>query len=168
VTRLAQLLALAALCALLGFLALGSQVPYALNPSGAALIRLSWRAHGEAALHCRTPSAEELARLPVHMRRREICERRLPSFQLAVQIDDRDALDERIAPAGAHGDRPAVVLRELWIPPGAHELRVAFTAIGGEAPPRQLERTLQLERGDVALVMEDPDLRTLVLRTSSP
>lgn len=167
-SRLAQFLTLAALCALLGLLALGSRVPYAPNASGAALIRLSWRAHGEAALHCRTPSAEELARLPVHMRRREICERRLPSFRLAVQIDGRDTLDERIAPAGAHGDRPAVVLRELRVPPGAHELRVAFTAIQGEAPPRHLERTLQLARGDVALVMEDPDSRTLVLRTSPP
>ena len=167
-TLLARFAAVAILCVSLGSITLGSRVRYAANPAGDALIRLAWRAPGDAALHCRTPSAEELARLPVHMRRREICERRLPSFRLAVEIDGRRAIDEHIAPAGLRGDRPAVVLRELRLPPGAYQLRVTFTPDAGETAPLRLERALWLEPGGVALVLEDPGSRALILRSAAP
>jgi hypothetical protein len=154
--------------ALLGALAIGTRAPYAANAPEAAAIRLAWRALGEAALHCRTPSAEELARLPVHMRRKEICERRLPTFRLAVALDGVRVLDESIAPAGAAGDRAAVVLRELPAAPGAHWLQIEFAAEGeGSAPPKRLDRAVRLAAGDVMLVMEDPTTRGLVLRARS-
>jgi hypothetical protein len=151
--------------ALLGALAVGTRAPYAANAPEAATIRLAWRALGEAALHCRTPSAEELAGLPVHMRRKEICERRLPTFQLEVAVDGVRVLDERVVPAGAAGDRAAVVLRELAVAQGLHRLQIEFAAFGeGTAPPKRLDRTLTLAAGEVALVMEDPTTRGLVLR----
>jgi len=154
--------------ALLGALAFGTRAPYAAHAPQAATIRLAWRALGEAALHCRTPSAEELARLPVHMRRKEICERRLPTFRLEVAVDGALVLDERIAPAGAAGDRAAVVLRELPVAPGEHRLQIEFAAEGeGDAPPKRLDRALSLAAGEVALVMEDPTTRGLVLRARS-
>jgi hypothetical protein len=151
--------------ALFGALAAGTRAPYAAHAADAAAIRLSWRALGEAALHCRTPSAEELAQLPVHMRRKEICERRLPTFRLQVAIDGVRVLDERIAPAGAAGDRAAVVLRELPVAPGVHRLRIEFAAEGGAAaPPKRLDRALSVAPREVMLVMEDPATRQLVLR----
>jgi hypothetical protein len=156
---------LALALALLGALAFGTRAPYAANGPDVAAVRLAWRALGEAALHCRTPSAEELARLPVHMRRKEICERRLPTFRLAVALDGVRVVDESIAPAGAAGDRAAVVLRELPVAPGAHRLQIEFAAEGeGGAPPKLLDLELRLAAGDVVLVMEDPTTRGLVLQ----
>jgi hypothetical protein len=153
------------LLALLGALVAGTRMPYASNPRDAAALRLAWRALGEAALHCRTPSTEELARLPAHMRRQQICERRLPTFRLAVEVDGRRALDQRIEPAGAAGDRAAVVLRELPLAPGEHRVRIEFTPEGEpNAAPKRLERTIVLAPGQVALAMEDPETRDLVLR----
>jgi hypothetical protein len=148
-----------------GALVLGTRAPLALNEPGAAALRFSWRALGEAALHCRTPSEEEQAHLPRHMRRTEICERRLPAFRLRVTVDGALRLDERVRPAGAAGDRAAVVLRELSLAPGAHELRVRFEAEEGAAAPKQLAQRVALAAGEVALVMEDPATRELVLRT---
>ena len=162
-TRLAGLaLALGLLAALVA----GTRAPYTANVGDAATLRLAWRALGEAALHCRTPSAEELARLPVHMRRKQICERRLPTFALRVAIDGARVLDERILPAGAAGDRAAVVLRELSLAPGPHRLEIEFAPDDAEdaAPPKRLARELELAPGEVALVMEDPATRQLVLR----
>ena len=163
-TRLAgPALALGLVAALLA----GTRAPYAANPADGAALRLAWRALGEAALDCRTPSAEELARLPVHMRRKQICERRLPTFSLRVAVDGAQLLDERIAPAGAAGDRAAVVLRELSLAPGRHRLEIEFVPedAGGAARPKRLDRELQLAPGEVALVMEDAATRELVLRS---
>jgi hypothetical protein len=151
-------------CGLLGAIAIGTRAPLTVNGADAAALRLAWRAHGEAALHCRTPSAEELSRLPVHMRRSEICERRLPTFHLVVEVDGAGLLDELVAPAGAAGDRAAVVLRELPLAPGAHELRVGFTPERGGAAPKRLERRFTLGPGEVALVTENAATRQLVLR----
>jgi hypothetical protein len=99
------------------------------------------------------------------MRRSEICERRLPTFRLRVEVDGALCLDERVAPAGAAGDRAAVVLRELPLAPGQTELRVRFEAEEGEAAPKELVQRLVLRAGEVVLVMEDPATRALVLRT---
>jgi hypothetical protein len=149
---------------LLAAIAFGTRMSFEPSPSAGAALRLAWRAHGEAALECRTPSAEELARLPVHMRRKEICERRLPTFRLVVELDGARALDEAIAPKGAASDRPAVVLRELPLAPGAHELSVAFVPERGAAAPKRLSQRIRVRPGEVALVMEDPGTRELVLR----
>lgn len=161
-----RLAGLALALALLAALAAGTRAPYAVNPPDAAAIRLAWRALGEAALHCRTASPEELARLPAHMRQKQICERRLPTFELEVELDGAQVIDERIAPAGAAGDRAAVVLRELRVAPGPHRLRIEFEAEDDAAgPAKRLDRTLTLAAGEVALVLEDAATRQLVLRT---
>jgi hypothetical protein len=149
---------------LLGSLLVGTRVPVAVTRADRAAIRLAWRALGEAALHCRTPSAEELARLPAHMRQREICERRLPTFRLVVELDGERIIAERVEPAGAAGDRAAVVLRELPVAAGPHRLRIEFGPEEASAPPKRLERSFTLAAGEVALAMEDPTTRALVLR----
>lgn len=162
-----RLAGLALVLGTLAALALGTRAPYLASRPDAAAIRLAWRALGEAALHCRTPSAEEQAGLPAHMRRPQICERRLPTFQLRVAIDGAPRLDERIAPAGAAGDRAAVVLRELAVAPGERRLQVEFAPEEAGAEPKRLDRVLHLAAGEVALVMEDPATRALVLSRSA-
>jgi hypothetical protein len=159
-------LALAALCAA-GALALGlgTRAPFRIEPRDDAAIRLSWRAVGRPVEQCRTPSAEELARLPVHMRRSEICERRLSAFRLEVDLDGERALDLRVEPEGAQRDRPAYVLHELRVAPGAHRLAVRFTpedAAG--AAPLALDAELSLAPHEVALVTEDAARTGLEIR----
>jgi hypothetical protein len=154
------------LFALLAALAVGTRVPFQAHGPDAAMLRLAWRALGEASLECRKPSAEELARLPIHMRRPEICERRLPTFRLVVELDGARVLEESVAPAGAAGDRPAVVLRELPIAPGAHELLVTFAPESGAAAAKRLSERIRVEAGEVALIAEDPQTRELAWRTS--
>ncbi len=159
--RGAGLALVAGLCA---GIAWGTRVPYAIEPEPDAAIRLSWRAAGEPSLHCRTPSAEELARLPLHMRRKQICERRLPSFRLVVAVDGGAWLDELIAPGGAQHDRPAVVLRELRVTPGAHQLRVELTPEDPASAPQRLDAQVVLHPRAVVLVSEDPQSGALALR----
>ena len=152
-----RVLAAAACCAALaGAIAYGSQVPVRIEPTDSAAIRLSWRAVSRPVEACRTPTPEEQATLPVHMRRSQICERRLSSFQLTVALDGRPVIDETIAPEGAQHDRPAYVLRELRVAPGSHLLAVRFAPESEAAGrPLALDARLELAPRQVALVTED-------------
>lgn len=160
--RALAVVALAAVCA--AALAAGTRVPFAPEPGETAALRFAWRADHEPVQHCRTPSAEELARLPVHMRRREICERRLPTSRLAVAVDGEMRLDVAVEPVGAERDRPAVVLREIRIAPGTHRVRVEFSAEGGAGPPRRLAADVTLAPREVVLVTTEASAQPLVLR----
>lgn len=162
---LRALAATAACAALAAALAWGSRLPFRAEPRDDAVIRLSWRAVSRPVEECRTPTPEELARLPVHMRQTRICERRLAAFRLALELDGRTSIDERVEPQGAQHDRPAYVLRELRVAPGSHRLAVRFTpeaeAVG---PPLELEAQIALAAREVALVTESPEGGALVLR----
>ena len=144
-----------ALCAALACaIAYASRFPFRAEASEEAAIRLSWRAVGKPVEACRTPSAEEQASLPVHMRQARICERRLAAFRLAVTLDGAPVIDERIEPQGAQHDRPSYVLRELRVAPGAHTLAVRFTPDSEGATPLALDAGLELAAREVALVTE--------------
>jgi hypothetical protein len=142
-----------------------SRVPFEALPGDHALIRLSWRTVGSYVEECRRLTPEELERLPVHMRREEICEGRMLSFRLRVTLDERVVLEEVILPAGARGDRPLFVLREIAVPPGEHRLRVEWSAEGGgDDGHLDLEAILRLASREISLVTYDVDRRSLVLR----
>lgn len=150
-----------------------SRVPFEAEDDGAVL-RLSWRTRSERVQSCRRLSPEELAELPEHMRRTEVCEGRVLPYTLTVAVDGRTLVDDTVRGGGARGDRPIFVLRELPLAPGEHDVRVSFVRQGeagssahAQATPARMEirRRERLRAGEVLLVTYDPDLRALVTRT---
>lgn len=163
-----SLAALVAAGAMLALAAL-SQLPYTPPAAGDAVLRLSWRTRGERVEECRRLSPEEIAALPAHMRREEVCEGRLLPSHLRVEVDGRVLVDDSVRAAGARGDRPLYVFREIPLAPGAHALEVRFARQGrgsaGSTPALlELSDSLHLAPGEVALVTYDADLRALVVR----
>jgi hypothetical protein len=165
-----------ALLTVLGIAAL-SRVPYDADHAEDAIIRLSWRTRGEQVRECRTPSPEELANLPVHMQRTEVCEGRVLSRHLLVQVDGRSVVDDTVRAAGVRGDRPLYVYYEIPVSPGLHALHVRFVpeataaslAPGERSPPPavlDLEARLDLNAGEIVLVTYDADRQALVARRS--
>lgn len=154
-----------------------SRLPYEVESSDAASLRLSWRFRATME-ECRELSEEELGELPVHMRRPVVCERRVPPHRLRVEVDGRLLLDEVVRSAGAQQDRPLYVFREISVEPGRHRVRVRFERVDGggqegdeedagegpgdedaaAGPPRELtlETTLDLEPREVGLIGYDP------------
>lgn len=126
--RLAAGIAMAV--AILAVVAGGSRWPWTAAPDDVALLRLDWRARGERVEECRPPTEEEIAERPPHMRPREICEGKVLPYALRVLVDDRVAVADTVRGAGAHGDRPLYVAREIAFAPGLHDLRVEFEKIG--------------------------------------
>jgi hypothetical protein len=168
------LLVLAAVVALAAL----SRVPYDATDGDHALIRLSWRTPGELVNECRRLSAEELERLPVHMRREEVCEGRIVPYHLVVRLNGELVVDEIVRAAGAREDRPLYVYRVLEVEPGAHRLEVSWESERDDAavdphldggsyrvPPRlALDADLLLRTGDVSLITYDLDRREFVAR----
>jgi hypothetical protein len=150
-----------------------SRVPYTHGSGGHAVLRLAFRTPGEFVEACRRPSEEELARLPVHMRRDEICEGRLLPRRLVVRLDGAVVVDDTVQAPGARGDRPLSVFREIPLAPGRYALEVVWETIGAPPaaaaaqrrvalPPRMaVETALHLEDRDVALITYDADRRIL-------
>jgi hypothetical protein len=172
--------------ALLGLDAL-SRAGYVADPADHALVRLAWRARGTRVRECRHRTAEELARLPVHMREDEVCEGRVLPFGLRVRLDEGAGDSAVIRPAGAREDRPVYVYRDLLVTPGSHRIRVEFARIGlgsdslsekehlelphpehAEAlagPARVvLDTVVTLGEREIALVTYDADAQRLVVR----
>jgi len=156
--------------ALLGAL---SRVPYQADRSTNATLRLAWRTRGVRVEECRQVSAEELEKLPPHMRRSEICEGRLLPYQLRVLVDGDTLFDQEIRPAGAREDRPLFVFEDFPLEPGTHSVTVSFERDSlddeheGDAivPERlTLERDIDFVARRIELVTYDSDRKALVLR----
>jgi hypothetical protein len=171
----ARLLAAGAVTAagLAGMAAL-SYVPYAHESGAGSELRLAWRARSARVEACRRRTADELARLPVHMRQEQVCERQVAPYRLAVWLDGSPVTDRLIVAAGASADRPLYVFEEFPLAPGTHALRVTFTretGASGEtaaaADPRAaparlaLDTAVTLTAGRAGLVTYDEDARRL-------
>ncbi len=141
----------AALVVGLGFL---SRAPVAGEHAGEAALRLTWRLRAEEVGECRRPSAEELAQLPVHMRNPDACVGAIPPYELVAEVDGAERIRTTIEAAGARGDRPLYVYRQLLLEPGSHQVHVRFSRDGSDGDDGTLtfRGEVTLEAGQVLLL----------------
>lgn len=169
-----------------------TRAPFRASPDRAEL-RLAWRFRVPRVEHCRTPTPEELAELPVHMRPEKICESRPVAYRLEVAVDGQVRHRSTVEAAGVRGDRPLYVFKALPLEPGSHRVRVTFERadhVAGSAPPGKaegpgvgepaaadsagpavparlvLDRRVRATTHDVLLVTYDADAAALALRTA--
>lgn len=147
-----------------------SRVPYETEREASAAVRLAWRVRGARVEECRTPTAEELAPIPAHMRPEEICEGRIIPHRLRVVLDGSVVVDEIIRASGTRQDRPLYVYQDLPVGVGSHDVEITFVREGegagqadSAAVPARLEYTARLELAakEVALIVYDRDRREL-------
>jgi hypothetical protein len=156
--------ALVALAATAGLVAL-SDVALVVADAPDAIVRLSWRAVGERIEECRTPSEEELASLPIHMRSREVCEGRLLPFRLQVRVDDALVIDREVRAAGAREDRPTYVFEEFALAPGPKRLEVSFASLGGRTAALRFDERIDPSPRAIVLVTRSEGEAGLVVRS---
>ncbi len=152
-----------------------SQVPYTAETDSKALLRLSWRIRGAKVQECRALSDEERERLPPHMQLDEICGGRVSPYHLSLEVDGAQVASDTVRAAGARQDRPIYVYRDLALSPGKHSIRLVFrrlsdsavqqSEVQGAAPAvLELESTIDLAPGAIALVTYDAERQRLVIR----
>lgn len=131
---------------------------------GGAIVRLSWRTEAINVEACRTLSAEELARVPTHMRQPEECTGRRVDYQVVLDIDGTTALTDTVSPAGARRDRPVYVFHDEAVATGTHDVRVVFTALvpddhddSANRVRREWTGSMALDDGQIGLVTLDEE-----------
>ncbi len=130
-----------------------------------ALLRISFRHPGKIATDCRTRSAEELAKLPVHLRAEQDCDRERSPVHIRVEIDGQLLHDEVVAPAGLRKDGASSTYRRLPIAAGEHHLKVMINDDRRvEGFNYHGERKVALSPGQVVLVDFVADKGGVIIR----
>ena len=154
--------------AMLAIVVLAGQVPFG-RASGEAVVRLALRSVNTQLEVCRERSEEELAALPVHMRRATVCEGVSPTYRLTLRVDGEHVLEAAADAGGVRGDRPLIVDQEVRTEPGRRRLQVEMVplelpgldAVSLEAwtdlPRYHLDQTVDLVADRITLVLLDQE-----------
>lgn len=130
-----------------------------------ALLRISFRHPGKIATECRTRSAEELAKLPRHLRTEQECDRERSPVHVRVEIDGELLHDEVVPPAGLRKDGASSTYRRMPIAAGEHHLKVMVNDDRRvQGFNYEGERKVTLSPGQVVLVDFMPDKGGVVIR----
>ena len=120
-----------------GLTLLLSDAPYVLPTAPGPELVVSFVHPGQAGQHCRPVTAEEKARMPLHMQRDEICERGRSAVRLRVTVDGERVHQASYEPGGLFGDENSVAIVRLPVAAGDHDVEVA---IGDGANAETFER----------------------------
>lgn len=184
--RLRQAGALVTGGAIMAAIAMLSHAPWRVHAEPNGALRLSLSARPERFERCRTPTEEELASRPPHMRRPVICEGEAARYHLVVRRNDATILSRELTGGGARRDRPIHFLQEFPLAPGPHHLSISLSrldsapagdsvAAGTAAVTRStevlpaelaLDTTLTIAPHRVVLVTYDPRQRQLLALTA--
>ncbi|MBK7583086.1 MAG: hypothetical protein IPI67_23170 [Myxococcales bacterium] len=117
---------------------------------------VSFKLAGKTADKCRKPTEAELAKLPMHMRPKQICERRRSNVRMKVFVDGAELVDKSYEPHGVWHDGNSVAIERIPSTRGVHDVRVEIgdTHELGEYDYRD-ERKLTLEPRRRAVVLFD-------------
>jgi coenzyme F420-reducing hydrogenase delta subunit len=103
----------------------GSRASYAAPPRQTGDLVVSFVHPGRVEENCRDLAPEELAQLPVHMRKSRQCDRKRADVRLRVLVDGQQALLRSLAPKGVWSDGSSIALERIPLEPGRHEVQVA-------------------------------------------
>lgn len=133
-----------------------SDLVYAGPPATGPELIVSFKHPGRTSENCRTVTSEENARVPPHMRRDRICERKRAPVRLRVRIDGTTVMVKSFPPRGIHGDEASVALERIPVSAGPHQVTVE---IGDGPDPTewnyQDQRTLSFHTGRRRVVLFD-------------
>jgi coenzyme F420-reducing hydrogenase delta subunit/Pyruvate/2-oxoacid:ferredoxin oxidoreductase delta subunit len=101
-----------------------TRLAHAAAGSPAPQLIVSFKAAGKAAERCRKPTEAELAKLPRHMRPKQICERRRSNVRMKVFVDGKQLVDKSYEPHGVWHDGNSVAIERLVATEGVHDVRV--------------------------------------------
>ncbi len=123
-SRIRRLITIGALVLILGgFVAVASDLPYSAPAADSSLV-ISFRHPGDLIEEVQELSASEAEKLPIHMRKAVVTDRRRAPVRLRLYSDGNLLLDKSYEPRGLRSDGPSVAFETVSLTPGTHQLRV--------------------------------------------
>ncbi|MDH5565231.1 MAG: hydrogenase iron-sulfur subunit [Myxococcales bacterium] len=137
---------LAALC--IGVTWLISDLVYAAPGLQGSELVVTFKHPGVVSEDCRVRTPEELADLPAHMRRAEVCDRMRADVRLQVSVDGEPRVRASFRPKGIWHDGNSIAVERVPVAPGEHRVRVAIgDSVAPDAWQFVTEQTLRFEPG---------------------
>jgi hypothetical protein len=124
-----RLLGISMAVTVLAGIAWASNASIPAHRSSDAVLRVAWSALPERVETCREASADELARLPPHMRQRLVCEGAAASYRLTVRAAGAVRADRVVRAGGLRHDRRLYVFEEVRLPAGEADIDVRFDRV---------------------------------------
>ena len=129
-----------------------------------AMIKLSLRHAGQILGECRQRSAEELAQLQATMRVAKICPRERSPLTLEMLINGQTVFAKTLPPRGLHKDGLSSVYFRHQLKAGKIKLQVRMKDHQRQENfAYQLDRTINLQRGQILVVDFDAEKRQFIL-----
>jgi hypothetical protein len=134
------------------------------DPTEGAVLAIAVRTMAGTLEECRPLSDEEMAALPMHMRREQACWTRAVPYRLVLRVNGEILLDRVYRAAGIHGDRPITVDERIRLASGTHVLDLRFVSTEDRVDPPMpifaLEGPIELEEGRIRVIsLEDATRR---------
>lgn len=118
--------------AILSFIGYYSRKPMGADQSN-SFIRLSMRVPRQTTKVCKKLTPNEVAKLPLHMRKEEECTLTSIKYKVSLELNSKSVLERQIHSQGVRHDKPMYVDEMLSVEPGQYNLKINF------APLKDLE-----------------------------
>ncbi|MFN3604572.1 MAG: cytochrome b N-terminal domain-containing protein [Leptonema sp. (in: bacteria)] len=99
------------------------QTPFDSKPS----LIVSFKHPGQISENCKELSQEELNKLPLHMRKKEVCERKRTPVKMALFINDDKILEKSYKPGGIWEDLNSIAIEEIPLEQGKYKIKVLIS-----------------------------------------
>jgi hypothetical protein len=132
---------------------LTSQPVYQRQDPTLATLKVAVRHAGEVVGECVAAGGDAYDKLPVNMRRPEVCPRERSPLRLQLRLDEQILLNVTEPASGLHSDGVSSIYRRFTVPAGRYQLSVLMNDdVAVEDHNWQLEQEIELLPAQVTVV----------------
>jgi len=99
---------------------------YTFLPKDMALIKLTFSHAGKRIEPCRVRSAEELEKMPRHLRKKKDCPRERSSVEVVMKLNGEMIYSATVSPSGLSHDLASPIYERIRLPVGEHRLQLSM------------------------------------------
>ena len=97
---------------------------YTFMEPGMAMVKLTFSHAGKRKQPCRERTAEELAAMPAHLRKKRDCPRERSPVDVELELDGKLIYRATIMPSGMSSDLASPIYESVRVPAGEHRLQL--------------------------------------------
>jgi len=123
-----------------------------------AMVKLTFSHPGKRKQPCRYRSAEELAAMPAHLRKKKDCPRERSPVDVVLELDGQVVYRATIMPAGMSSDLASPIYERIRLPAGKHRLQLRMRDdVHSEGFNYTLDETVLLQPAQILVIDFDSE-----------
>lgn len=132
-----------------------SDLKYKTPFDGKPSLVISFKHPGQIGEKCRELTQEELNKLPIHMRKKQVCERKRSPVKMAIIINDNKILEKSYKPGGIWEDLNSIAIEEIPIEQGEHFVKVLISDLPSQEWNYSFEEKIKFDEWRKRVILFD-------------